>query len=64
MYKEDRVRRRGVKDKGVVAPRGYEKKLWASLADSREAKSRRRIGLGGDGHSVGPQLEGRGSLGG
>ena len=30
--------------KGVVAPRGDEKKLRATLEDSREAKRRRRSG--------------------
>ena len=35
---------RGAQEGGVVAPRGDRKKLRAILADSREAKGRRRIG--------------------
>ena len=42
--KGDRVLKRGEEEEGVVAPRGDEKKLWATMEDSKEAKRRRRSG--------------------
>ena len=42
--KGEKIRRRGSKEEGVVAPRENGKPLLATLVDFQEAKMRRSIG--------------------